>query len=571
MPYDLRYEPWIPWSRRSGVVEWGSPALLLDDLDGDCVVDLATPRPDFNGAAQEFLVGLLTAALLPKDDREWEDLSADPPTADQLSAALDRLPPAFDLEGDGRRFFQDLSEADLTAGKFWTAESLLIGMPNTEFVNASRRTSVNDLFVKPGRIEALSRATAATALLTMQTYAPAGGAGHRTSLRGGGPLTTLVDPRVDARGGSLAHERPLWEKLWANVETLEALREKPSAVAIAAVDRAFPWLRPTRTSDLKAGGLKTPPAATHALEAYFGLPRRIRLEFGEAGRCDLTGREDERTVVGFRMRKHGTLYDGWQHPLSPHYRSNASSAEWLPLHGQPGGISWRDWVGLALQASGGELRRSAAVVPAYARRVGDRAARTARLHVFGYDMDNMKARSWTESIVPLFVVTDEPRRRLMRETAEQLAEATGVTAAALLFAVKAARYENPREATGEIGHVRSELWDATEAGFYGAMARLAASERNPAAAAALADELRTEFKRTLRDETLLVFDRWCPTPGLAPEPLRRRVVARHDLNSTLNGYTKLGEQLFIALGVLLPGGGRTARAARKRTRTEVTS
>lgn len=569
MPYDLRYESWIPWQRRSGAVEWGPPEILLEDLDGDCVVDVAAPRPDFNGALQEFLIGLLTTALLPEDDREWERIAAVPPAPEDLRAAMERLPSAFDLEGDGPRFFQDLSEVDLREGKYWTAESLLIGMPNTEASMASRRTVVNDLFVKPGRFERFSRATAAMALLTMQTYAPAGGAGHRTSLRGGGPLTTLVDPRVDGRGLPLAHERPLWEKLWANVETQESLRGKPSSAPVEAVDRAFPWLRPTRTSS--AAGSATAPAATHPLEAYFGLPRRIRLEFDEAGRCDLTGREDARTVVGFRMRIHGVQYVGWQHPLSPHYRTKASSVEWLPMHGQPGGVNWRDWVGLALQADGGELRRPAAVVPAYARRVGPRSARGARLHVFGYDMDNMKARGWTESTLPLFVVTDEARRRLMRETAEQLVEATGVTAAALLFAVKAARYENPKDASGDIGHIRSELWDATESRFYGVMAQLSASDLNAEVAAALADDLRSEFKSTLRDEVLSVFDRWCPTPGLAPEPLRRRVVARHDLNSTLNGYTKLGEQLYTALGVPLPGGGRAARAARKRLRTEATS
>jgi CRISPR system Cascade subunit CasA len=127
-------------------------------------------------------------------------------------------------------------------------------------------------------------------LLTLQTYAPAGGAGHRTSLRGGGPLSTLVDPRQESSGRSLAHERPLWEKLWANVQTREALSGLPSAVAVSSLDAAFPWLRTTRVSNPKAGGGETPPTATHPLEAYFGLPRRIRLEFGDQGRCDLTGR-----------------------------------------------------------------------------------------------------------------------------------------------------------------------------------------------------------------------------------------------------------------------------------------
>lgn len=566
MAYDLRYEPWIPWRRRSGAVEWGPPETLMDDLVGGCVVGVATPRPDLDGALQEFLIGLLTAALLPEDDDEWARLAAEPPTPSELRMALDRLPPAFDLEGPGPRFFQDPAAAEFADIEVGPIEQLLIDTPGEQTLKLNR-----DLFVKRGRIERLARPAAAMALLTMQTYAPAGGAGHRTSLRGGGPLTTLVDPRVDSRGRSLAHERPLWEKLWANVETQEALRGRPSSAPVTAVDRAFPWLRPTCTSNPKAGGAATPPAAAHPLEAYFGLPRRIRLEFGAAGRCDLTGREDGTTVVGFRMRNYGVQYVGWQHPLSPYYRTKATSNEWLPMHGQPGGIRWRDWVGLTLQAGGGEIRRPASVVPAFTRRAGARAGRTARLHVFGYDMDNMKARGWTESTVPLFTVEDEARRRLMRQTAEQLTEATGTAASALLFSVKVSLYENPKEVPGDIGHVRAELWDGTEEPFYRTMARLAALEADGDSADALSDTLRAGFRDTLHVQALAVFDRWCPTPGLAPEPLRRRVVGRYDLNSTLNGYTKLGEQLFSALGVPLPGGGRAARAARKRARKEATT
>ena len=67
--------------------------------------------------------------------------------------------------------------------------ALLIDTPGA---NALRKNT--DLFVKRGRIEVLSRAAAAIGLFTLSAYAPAGGAGIRTSLRGGGPLTTLLLP-----------------------------------------------------------------------------------------------------------------------------------------------------------------------------------------------------------------------------------------------------------------------------------------------------------------------------------------------------------------------------------------
>ena len=344
MPYDLRRESWIPWRRANGAVRWGAPAALVEHIASidDAVVGISGPRPDFDGALQEFLIGLLSAALRPTDERAWRKLWNAPPDVATLQAAFDALPPAFDLDGDGPRFFQDRSESDFGDVELGAPDQLLIDTPGDQGVRLNK-----DLFVKRARVERLSRPAAAMALITLQTYAPAGGQGHRTSLRGGGPLTTLVDPRVDAAGRPRAELQSLWAKLWANVETTEQWKQRtPDGAPFGDADR-FPWLLPTRTSNGKAGGRATTAAEAHALQAYFGLPRRIRLDFDGPGRCDLTGREDERTVVGFRMRNYGVQYTDWRHPLSPHYRQKVGEP-WLPVHGQPRGLGWRDWVSLAL-------------------------------------------------------------------------------------------------------------------------------------------------------------------------------------------------------------------------------
>ena len=151
-------------------------------------------------------------------------------------------------------------------------------------------------------------------------------------------------------------------------------------------------------------------------------------------------------------------------------------------------------------------------------------------------------------------------------SADQLAEATSIAASVLLMAVKAALFPNPSEASGDIGHLRDELWDATEEAFYAAMGAVATVD--PEEAAEEAGRRRTAFREVLRDAALVVFDRWAPAAVRAPEPLRRRVAARHDLRRALDGWTKLGEKILDALGVPLPGGGRAARGARKRTAQE---
>ncbi|MFN9970934.1 MAG: type I-E CRISPR-associated protein Cse1/CasA, partial [Phycisphaerae bacterium] len=100
-----------------------------------------------------------------------------------------------------------------------------------------------DLFVKRDRFKSFGRPAAAMALLTLQTYAPAGGQGHRVSLRGGGPLTTLVDPRVAIDPAGSAFSMPLWQKLCANVPTEMQFRRSKSA-AKSEYEKIFPWLAP---------------------------------------------------------------------------------------------------------------------------------------------------------------------------------------------------------------------------------------------------------------------------------------------------------------------------------------
>ena len=95
MPYDLRMESWLPFRRRSKAVEWLPPFAITDRLEDDPIVALAAPRPDFNGALHEFLIGLLSVALAVPDQDAWEALADVPPAPDQLRARLMALPEAF--------------------------------------------------------------------------------------------------------------------------------------------------------------------------------------------------------------------------------------------------------------------------------------------------------------------------------------------------------------------------------------------------------------------------------------------------------------------------------------------
>jgi CRISPR type I-E-associated protein CasA/Cse1 len=168
------------------------------------------------------------------------------PDPDRLRTRLAPLAPAFNLLGEGPLFLQDLEWLE---GEANPPDMLFI---DSAGANTARNNA--DLMVHRERYPALEAGLAAMALYAFQAHAPSGGAGSRTSMRGGGPLVTLVDPG-----------QGLWPLIWANVP-----EGMPQAVA------CLPWMAPTRLSD-KGAQVVPPQGATFGPEAFFGMPRRLRL------------------------------------------------------------------------------------------------------------------------------------------------------------------------------------------------------------------------------------------------------------------------------------------------------
>jgi CRISPR system Cascade subunit CasA len=240
--------------------------------------------------------------------------------------------------------------------------------------------------------------------MALQAYAPPGGGGHRGSLRGGGPLTTLVWPR---QAGDA--EPRLWDVVWSNV---------PPSSAAPSLDpfSAFPWMQPAAASD--RGEVVSPGSAPAAL-AFFGCPRRIRLDF------------EDGAAVGLRSRPQGASYRGWVHPLSPYRRDPAGQL--VAVHPRDEAFSYAQ-----LPACWGLNGRAAAAVAAWPRRhraAGGAVAET-RLRIFGFDTENAKVRRWIEVEAPLLVIEDEARAAAVRALAEA-AEAAG---RALRHALRTVRF-----------------------------------------------------------------------------------------------------------------------------------
>lgn len=452
---NLLSDPWLPFKSQNGEIAYRPVSAIASPA----VVDLALPRADFQGAAYQFLIGLLQTAYAPATIDEWMDRFQAPPSSEQLGEAFSRFKGCFELEGSSPLFMQDQESLDKVSPTL--ASSLLIDAPG-----ASAIKNNTDHFVKSGRAETFCPDCAAIALFTLQINAPAGGKGYRTGLRGGGPLTTLVLP--DDTNSSL------WHKLWLNV-----------------LDRAgytypdpdphdpmlMPWMGATRVSEK---GQKTLSNEVHPLLPFWSMPRRFRLIFENAeSHCELCGRDCERVIRTVKAQNYGNNYDGpWQHLLTPYRRDPKKPAEpALSIKGQPGGIGYRHWESLVLEDTKEKGNLPAPVVLNYSYKVdegkheGVVLPRVARIWAFGYDMDKMKPRAWYGTQMPLLAVPLHDQDRLLDWVRDLVGLARDI-AWQLRKQVKEAWFSRPSDAKGDLDYIDARFWERTEHEFYSLLSAL---------------------------------------------------------------------------------------------------
>lgn len=547
-PLNLITDPWLLVRRRLGAVERVAPSALTSGIEGtDPIVAFAWSRPDFDAAARELVIGLLATACADRlARRAWPIWWECPPAPEELAEQLASLAPFFVLDGDGPRFMQDL---DLLAdGSESDVAALLIDSPGGQTLEQNR-----DLFVKRHRVKVLGRPAAAMALFTLNAFAPAGGAGIRTSLRGGGPFTCVIFPGLP--DGALP---PLWHVLWLNAQPPPEAGERP-------VER-FPWHLPTRAS--KMPGSELSAAEVDPLQVFWGMPRRTRLVFEpnlEGVPCDLTGEIEPVVVRRYRSRPYGNNYKGWSraHPLTPYYRVKTTDSEWLARHPQPGPLAYKDWVGLVVTDDATErgLAAPAAVVTEVRRRLLDVRAgecSTARLLAAGYDMDKMKPRGFVESAMPV-IALGEAEVQAAGALARRLVRGADAALRLLVGCIREALAADAAD-RGEVQQAKDRFWAETERQFFELLARtapLSAAEDEPTARC-------REWQKHLAARARAIFDDACSLDAEAPRGIEAVVAARRRLGLALEGYGKGGQEFFKVLGLIAPEPGKKAGRGRKR-------
>lgn len=559
MPFSLIEDRWIPAITSNGAREWIAPRQIVetDEQGQPRWVDLDWGRADLRLATYELLIGLFGTALALEDNADLPQKMRNPPSPEELDAALRKLAPYMELDGEGPRFLQ--AREDIRA-KLNPPDALFMDAPGENTIEKGA-----DFFVKRGRTPLLSRKAAAIALYALQAFAPSGGSGHLTSMRGGGPLTTLIlPPKPD-----------LWRRIAINLPVLaEGERRPPDDLSFV-----FPWARATRMSN---NGIKTanrPEHHTHWLQHYFGMPRPIRLEFSPNENrtpCSLTGEIDDVVVVGFRMAQYGTKYLGdWRHPLTPYYE--AKPTEWLPFHPQSGRIGYREWFGYLFDgAAGGKNAQPAEVVTSFLDAFGATAG-DARLLAAGYVTDNMKTETYVETEIPLLTLPNTDARQVLGTyIRDRLIAPAELVATELRRKISDALGGDFKKTI--VANVVEQFWIGTEDAFNHALREaFAIYSEFPSDAdsdqirSAITPALAHKWLSAMRSLTLTLFDKCISIDNISHFPVKNikyndreiqrqsrpcRVSditrAREDLLKTLLGIGKGGRDLFNHLGIPLP-------------------
>lgn len=524
---NLIHDPWVPVRQKSGSLMRVSPWQVTEHYKKDPIIEVATPRPDFNGALTEFLIGLLqTTAIASQNPRQWRSRLDSPPVPEELHRAFRPIAHAFEVIGEGPRFMQDLTlEKEIEKLPPSKRKERVEGIGSMLIEAPGGNTLLNntDLFIKRGLVEKLCPACAAVALFTLQTYAPAGGQGNRTGIRGGGPLTTLI------RGETL------WQTCWLNTLMREDFLSRSGNTRKAKDSDRFPWMSPTRTSD---DGAETTPQDVHPDQLFWAMPRRIRLLVAAKepdSTCDLCGEKGSLSFRNYVAKNLGVNYAGpWMHPLSPYFIANDGTPS--AVHPQPGGIGYRHWLGLVQSSQGNKGRRQPArAIERFVREVG----RDLRLWAFGYDMDNMKARCWYDSIMPL-VLADPAVREAYEAQVAALVSSAQQASRMTRGQIKKAWFRDGAEVTGDLSFVEWRLWHDTEGRFFESLHRL----RDALTRGDDAIPILKDWHRCLVQTARAIFDEFSQAGAFEAVDPRRVALAWHGLQRGLYGR-KLREQLGL--------------------------
>jgi CRISPR system Cascade subunit CasA len=434
-----------------------------------------------------------------------------------------------------------------------------------------------DHFQKRAKVkEFMCKDCAATALYTLQTFAPGGGGGgdgKSTSLRGGGPLSTIL----------IGDD--LWGTVWLNVivSSVFARRE--------CEEKTFPWLKIVAFINEQ-----TPVKTIHSQEmnpehVFWGMPRRIQLNFSVCKpeeSCSICGEKKDFLCHGFFDLTGGLNYQHKQgstkkpswinplHPSSPYTQGEDGIPSSVHQHGR---IAYRYWLGFIENVTAGNIQRIPATVVSQFRTM---VHEDGQLWAFGYDIvgGQAKARCWYDAKMPIIYAEDSIAPILSEHTINMVKAARHVSALLVAAVLKAQMVEpklirnpagfmevdwnwskdllgrlrkSPTEKTNAIKEkinasieeldartqnsmmsmldsVRLSFWSNTEEDFYSQLKQI----RNVLEKHISEIPVKENWLRIIKKEACKIFDLYSETNDFSAKNPRRVAIARNEFVRLLN-------------------------------------
>ena len=560
MAYNLIEEAWIPIRRSSGRVERIAPWQIAEAADPPLRIE--SPRPDFDAALLEFLIGLVQTVFTPKDSTEWEEIYEAGCSPEALREKMLTERDAFYLDGDGPRFMQDKSVVD---DPDFDEMQDLVSLADLFVDREKGDKKLNEepkMFCKAIGPLVMNRPSSAMGLIALQYFAPGGGAGNAASSRGISPMSVTVEPR----GGRAS----LFRTVWANQLTASSL-ELIGAGRGNERRGPFAWME-SRTSHERVEDVD--PSECDPRIVWWSMPRRVWIEFEPAsGRlCDVTREPD--SVVGVRVRKrpYGLRFGGLRHPLSGYMKTK--DGRLAPWPTPPEGLSFRDWP-QAVYSS--EKTSAPMVIDLIARDERDRSLRPGNssddygVRIFGVRRPEQMKTTCAAGVSWPLLHGPIDSRDAVAQFARQLTHAAELVHRRIKKALERAWTTESlqgKEARipGDLNARIVPMMDSlTVTVFFGLVRRREIQAQDLSLPDV--DSLRREWVQTLLSAAQIVFDDLAPMClDEATRDLGRVVRERRDLVRSIQ--TANGE---LARGLGLPSrGGPGARVGRSPKRKEPT-
>lgn len=217
----------------------------------------------------------------------------------------------------------------------------------------------------------------------------------------------------------------------------------------------------------------------------------------------MTGAASNCLVKSYFTKNYGNNYDGaWSHPLNA-YAHDPKKPDELPISikAQPGGIGYRHWLGQAIE--------SERVIPAKVVKLSRESNyrrdiimnRGFNIWAAGFDMDNMKARCWYESAMPLFAL-ETAQEPFVSGFLSGILDQTVSLSKELNKQIKSAWANRPGDLGGDTSFIAASFWQNTELAFYELLQTLIENLDN----SEFKNELIGNWGLTIKKEAEHLFD-----------------------------------------------------------------